>query len=421
VLRSDDLTVVLAYHFPPENAIGGQRPFRFCKYLLKSSHRCHVISAADVSRLGGIEGSFVPDPFVVDTRRGIGWHVERLVRRFFLPGIVGLRWSILTFRVALRVIRENTDCRITILSTSPPIVVHLVAYLLKSRTRVAWIADCRDPIAGNPGIENQTSFSNWVYRQFEWRLVHLADITIANTDSAQAILRQRYPEIAERIKLIWNGFDPEERLAPLPLASPDRKILAHIGALYGGRTVVPILKALRRLIRDGKLNKDTIQLLLVGFTNPSCLPDADFVKEASAEGWLRIVENLPKVTAAQIMRSVDALLIVQPQTTLQVPGKLFEYIQLGRPLLAFVPRESPIERILRRSGVPYQCLYNDNTEDQTDSAILEFFCADYPESRPSSWFEQTFNAQIHTERIIEMIEGLHTVKNAAPLGRAASA
>ena len=41
-----DTVLMFAYHFPPENAIGGVRPFRFYKYLSRQGLKCHVITAA---------------------------------------------------------------------------------------------------------------------------------------------------------------------------------------------------------------------------------------------------------------------------------------------------------------------------------------------------------------------------------------
>ena len=40
------LVVLIAYHFPPDNAIGGARPWRFYKYLKRLGYECHVLTAA---------------------------------------------------------------------------------------------------------------------------------------------------------------------------------------------------------------------------------------------------------------------------------------------------------------------------------------------------------------------------------------
>jgi hypothetical protein len=68
-------------------------------------------------------------------------------------------------------------------------------------------------------------------------------------------------------------------------------------------------------------------------------------------------------SANAIPRGVS-LLLVQPHTGVQVPGKLFEYVRMGRSILAFLVKGSPVERILERSGTAYTCIYPEQTPDE---------------------------------------------------------
>jgi len=74
---------------------------------------------------------------------------------------------------------------------------------------------------------------------------------IANTDAAMIKWREKFPSLNGKVQLIWNGFDPEERVQPLPVLSRYCKILSHVGELYDGRNVTPILESLARLIAQG--------------------------------------------------------------------------------------------------------------------------------------------------------------------------
>ena len=241
-----------------------------------------------------------------------------------------------------------------------------------------------------------------------------ADFTIANTDTAQAWLKKKYPSLGNRIELIWNGFDPEVRLTPLPLISSGRKIVAHVGHLYGGRTATPILESLRRSIDKGFLDPARFQVLLVGQVEANAMPSPEFLEIAVREGWLKIdPEQVPLSEAHRIVQSANGLLLIQPQSTLQVPGKLFEYLQIGRPILAFVPPHSPVERILQKSGVPYTCVYPETGEEEFDRAIREFFLFDHKDARPSDWFEQQLNARNHADALANLIEAVHQGRSPA--------
>jgi glycosyltransferase involved in cell wall biosynthesis len=405
----EKLALIFAYHFPPENAIGGVRPYRFYKYLSRLGYRCYVISAADVSSLPEVDGIGLSDPFITKPREGIGWQIERAIRRFLLPGVTGCRWAVHAYRAALRFLEQNPQYeQVTVFSTFPPFGAHLAAYWLSRRKRLPWIADYRDPLSGNPIFDHISSFTQNAYRKAERIFVRAADFTIANTDAVQDNLKRIYPERADRIELIWNGFDPEERIAALPVSSSGREIVAHVGDLYGGRSVSPILESLRRLIDSRMLRADQFQVSLVGPAVEGSIPGPEFIKSATEEGWVRIeAQRIPQSAARRIIQAADALLLLQPQSAIQVPGKLFEYLQIGRPILAFVPKNSSVERILEKSGVPYRCVYPSSSQSEFDKGILEFFQFKEAQGAPNQWFENQFNVQVHSEKIADLIETAH--------------
>src|ERR1017187_6096621 len=97
---TERIVVMLAYHFPPENSIGGARPYYFYKYLSEMGYRCYVITAADQGHHPNLDTEYVPDPFVTSPRLGIGWQLERAVRKVLFPGAAGFQWSRLACQAA---------------------------------------------------------------------------------------------------------------------------------------------------------------------------------------------------------------------------------------------------------------------------------------------------------------------------------
>ena len=105
-----------------------------------------------------------------------------------------------------------------------------------------------------------------------------------------------------------------------------------------------------------------------------------------------------------MLEEADALLLVQPQSDVQVPGKLFEYICIGRPILALVPRASAIEQILQKSGIPHVCIYGDDTATLADQKLVEFLRLPNAASEASEWFRTNFNAEEQTKKLAEIID-----------------
>ncbi len=393
----DRWVLFFAYHFPPENV-----PSRFHKYLLRRGYRCHVLTAA--GPVAAPDTEQVPDPFFRTPGSGLGWQVERAIRKLLLPGAVGTQWALHAFRSGLRFLNQHRDDEVVLFSTFPPLGTHLAAWRLALRSGRPWIADYRDPLSGNPATTRLGRHTQAAFARLDQAFVRTAAAVIANTDAAQAALKSRFPASASKIQLIWNGFDPEERLLPGPLSNDGLRVLSHLGELYEGRTVTPLLTSFKRLIDTGRMPPCSLQVQLIGPSEASCLPDPAFLTQAKQDGWLKLInEQRPKAEAQQIAKTSHGLLIVQPHSAVQVPGKLFEYVQIGRPVLAFVPRDSAIERLLTPAGVRFQCIYPDESPAVIDTKISSFLALDPAPVPASAWFEDTFNAASQTEALAELI------------------
>jgi glycosyltransferase involved in cell wall biosynthesis len=405
---TEHLVLIFAYHFPPENAIGGARPFRFSKYLSRLGYSCRVFTAANQAGRDDPNTEYVPDPFVTRHRRSLSWQLERAVRKVFLPGELGTQWSYHAARAARAYIRNHPSAHTTIISTYPPLGAHFAASQLASSEGVPWLADFRDPMRDEDTIEG-LNFRRRLYQWLERVLMWRANAVIANTDAAMARWREKFPALTERIHLIWNGFDPEERIQPLPIPPRDHGLLTHVGELYSRRSATPILESIARLIAANRLPSRSVRVMLRGPAQTNCLPNSEFILRARSQGWLDLgTEQIPQREASQLAQTSDGLLLLQPHTSLHVPAKIFEYLQIGRPILAFIQPRSPAERLLEGSGVPYRCVYPGSTPEAIDDTVADFFGLPSTAVAPSPWFEEQFNAANQTRMLHGIIRSLHT-------------
>jgi len=399
-----DTVLMFTYHFPPENAIGGVRPFRFYKYLSRKGLKCHVITAADGAADVVPDAESIPDQFLTGPREGLGWQLERAIRKFVLPGATGIRWSFAATHAGRAFLSANPSARAVIFSTYPPLGPHLAAWRLARLTRLPWVVDFRDPMADSPGGK-WTRRARLATKVLERRAMRDAHAVIANTDGAAERLRRIYPEWRDKVHLIWNGFDPEDRVRPRPLSNSSRKLMSHVGELYQGRDATPLLESIARLVSSGRLSPEQFCVRLVGPVRAGSLPGQEFLGKAANLGWLEVVDKeVPLNEAQSISTTSGATLLIQPHSTVQVPGKLFEYIQIGRPVLAFVPRNSPSERILQQCGIPYRCVYAESDPARMDERIAEFFEMPWGDAAPSPWFEEQFNAEHQTAELQQLWE-----------------
>jgi glycosyltransferase involved in cell wall biosynthesis len=110
-------------------------------------------------------------------------------------------------------------------------------------------------------------------------------------------------------------------------------VLIHAGTLYRKRDPRPILRAVAQLTRSHGLTADRFRLRLVGATDPEFQIEA-LAADLGVRDMLDLVPKVPRAEALRLLGEANALLLVQPGTDLQVPGKLFEYMQFGLPIVS---------------------------------------------------------------------------------------
>jgi Glycosyl transferase 4-like domain len=396
--------ILFSYYFPPDEAIGGARPFRFYRYLTRMGVECQVYTAS--RNAGSISSNIteIPDNFEnPSVKHDLGWHLERSVRRFI--GAVGTRWALKAYRAAQEFSGAiSPDRQVTILSTFPPIGAHLAAWLLARHRSLPWIADFRDPLT-RPG--NTTSFGP---SRLERYILRTASLSLANTEEAAGRLQRLYPDVAPKIRVMWNGFDPEQPVTRYPLESTSPKRLSHVGALYGGRSVTPLLQSLTRLVSNGRLSPGQVRLYVAGEMDEESIPVPALLRDLLEAGWLEWVpRRIPEAEARNVMARSHGLVLIQPQSALQVPGKLFDYVRIGRPVLAYIARQSPVEMILKRSGIPHRCIYPDTSPSLVDETLLEFIALPLATAEPSDWFNQHFSAERQTRELVGYLDSLRQI------------
>jgi len=108
--------------------------------------------------------------------------------------------------------------------------------------------------------------------------------------------------------------------------------------------------------------------------------------------------------------TADFLLLIDivnlSNTGYTVPAKIYDYILVGRPILALTDRDSPVDRILQQAGIHYACLYHTDTEGEIDRKLAAFLnLADDPRS-PSAWFLENFDGQRQAGHLAALLDAL---------------
>jgi glycosyltransferase involved in cell wall biosynthesis len=184
----------------------------------------------------------------------------------------------------------------------------------------------------------------------ERTVVRRADAIVFTTRTNMEENRAFYGSaLAGKFHLVRNGCDRAEFEGLTPPARDDRFTILHAGSMYGGRRPSTFLKAIASLRDRGVIDARSFCFRQMGRV---ALAGFDLATESARLGLQGLVETVatqPRRDVLREMMGASCLLLLQPGTTVSIPGKLFEYFAAGRPILAIAEAGETAD-LVRASG-----------------------------------------------------------------------
>lgn len=387
--------LIVAYAFPPAGGITVMRALSLAKYLPGEGFDVHVLTArnpavpvldpgllAHVPPSVSVHRAFTPElPFYLRKRlwsffspggtaggegpvpspsRGWKTLVSEAARRVFCPD-PQVVWTPFAVRAARRVIAR---CRIdAVLVTAPPFSSFLVGNAIKRAfPHLLLASDFRDEWLRFYLTDFEFLHSEAIRRraeQIERDTVALSDLVVAVTASSLREIRSRYlSEPDEKFALIHNGYDPDA-LRPLfeqaasPPRDPRRKVvITHLGTAYRTASPAWYFQALDGLPEDIRSRIETRFIGRISETEQRLL-------EARGPS-VRVLGFMPQAEALRSIADTDYLLLTMTNE-FSLPGKLFEYLASGKPIIALSPRGGEVDRLIAETQAGW-CVPHDDTE-----------------------------------------------------------
>jgi glycosyltransferase involved in cell wall biosynthesis len=252
---------------------------------------------------------------------------------------------------ARRVERGDID---VVLTSSPPDSAHLPGVDAKSRG-ARWAADFRDPWMGLEFRRPPTAWHRRRQQALERRVIDGADVLLAasrtHAEQLATRLRERGLDPA-RVVHLPNGYEPATDAGVASGAAPapaDVFLLVYTGTLSLVPDVETFLDALHEMLARVPEARRRLRVRLLG---PF---DAGYADRAVALGLSPgIVEFTgPRAHAESRaeQRRAATLLHWQPRDfPTMVPGKLYEYFETGRPVLALLDPATEAAELIRAAG-----------------------------------------------------------------------
>jgi glycosyltransferase involved in cell wall biosynthesis len=371
--------LLVSYLFPPVGGIGVQRALSLAKYLPRCGYEVYILKAGNAggpvrdpalarqipaevtvyeaftpeipfairqklwARLSGGAKSGLPS---VGTRSGQkSWKhlLSKTAARLLCPE-PEILWVPFARRKAREIIRRHQIEFVLI--TVPPFSALVVGPELKREfPQLRLISDFRDEWLSFYLKDFEFQNNEHTRRRaeaIEAEAVRCSDLVVAVNQSSCDVIRRRYPEQPDaKFIVVPNGYDPEvfAGFAPRPSHSP-RMLITHVGTVYKTASPRYFLEAVDGLPPEIQAQVET---RFVGRISASEEP---FLERRSNVTMLGFI---PQEQALRYMEDTDFLLLTMTND-ISVPGKLFEYMATGKPILAITAPGSEVDRILRETA-----------------------------------------------------------------------
>ncbi len=329
--------LLLAWALPPLVSGGVYRPTSFLRYGPENGWRVSALSSP-LPDTPSVAGNYLWTnlPEAQPIERFIPSDITPSYRWFPRIDDVGLDFirAIMTYRQARS--RWYSNPPSVILVSGPPFHNFVAGFYLSRWFNAKLVLDYRDEWTENPFAHfDRGRFS----RTWESRCVAAADLVLFTTRSQLQHQITTFPALDPgKARVLQNGWDPEyfrsERIDRIRSANLGGKILiTYTGSLEPHKSPDSFLSALTRVISRDPTLADRIRLRFVGHRGPEV---ARILCNYPYPEMLIIQDQVPKDAANEMKQESDALfLFTNPSIARYLPGKLFEYLAAGPPVLIY--------------------------------------------------------------------------------------
>ncbi|MEO5907483.1 MAG: glycosyltransferase [Saprospiraceae bacterium] len=388
-MKKNKRALFITYYWPPAGGIGVLRCLKIIKYIREFGWEPVIYTASDAQYPSfdytnekdipaGVEVLKRPiiEPFIFyklitgrkkntplpnvfntsEVETGIIHEFSVWVRsNFFIPDARAL-WIKPSVKFLLQYLQSNPVD--VIFTDGPPHTNTMIGYYISEKTGIPWLADFQDPWT-------QVDYYKLLKltKRADKKHHHLEKLVLKKADKI-TIVSQNWKEELEKIgaknvDVIPWGYDDADFENLPPIEKSNKLLVTHLGQMGSDRNPKLLFKAIAQLAGENQAFRKSIDIRLIGVVDKSV---RDAIQEYEVGEYVNVQSQINRKESLMIMKQSQILLLLLNEAENakgRIPGKLFEYMRSRRPILAFGPEDSDVEKILEETNAGILIQYED--------------------------------------------------------------
>jgi hypothetical protein len=363
--------LLISFYFPPLQNIGARRPFGLAKYLPRFGWEPIVLTIKLPGKPPEGMNIITTDykDVVNNFKSMLGFNPQKslheqlgitISKNYNFPTlkskIIKFAKEIITFpddkkgwydyaiRTATNFLsKEKVDA---IISTSPPVISHLIARKIKQKYNIPWIADFRDLWTQNH-YYNKFGIIKFFEKRLEVNTLSDADfiVTAHPLENLLGILHKD-----KKILCITNGYDSDD-YDDISGKLSDKFTITYTGILYNGKRDPSMLfRVIKNMIDQKKIDRRLVEISFFGPKENWLLEE---VEKYNLNGIVKVNGIISREETLKLQRESQILLILLWDNKDEkniYPGKIFEYLGARRPIIAIGGNGGVVKDLLEETN-----------------------------------------------------------------------
>ena len=264
---------------------------------------------------------------------------------------------------------------------------------LKKQKGVKWISDFRDPWTEIDYFHQLplTKKATKKHHILEEEVIRKSDMILVVGDT----MKKNFLKYSDSIEVITNGFDTNEKTSIHVL---DNKFsITHVGLMNDDRNPNVLWQALKELCDSNTDFNNNLKIRLIGKVANSIVQNLSMFEASTIE----LIPYLKHEEVSKYQSTSQVLLLCinnVPSAKGIITGKIFEYLQSKRPILAIGPENGDASVILKNTNAG--CIFDFNEKEKLKAYILSL----YKQYKVSSLVVESKNIeQYHRRNLTEKL------------------